>query len=117
MMRHSEGPWTAEGPDEFGDYNIHEPGIRAVVAAVISNLRQPAEVAANARLIASAPELKAAVELAYGLLWVVGCNKDTPDGSALYLARKVLFERLDRDGQMRGITAAREFLTKPSRTN
>lgn len=61
-MKHSEGPWTAEGPDEFGDYNIHEPGIRAVVAAVISNLRDPAEIEANARLVAAGPELLAALE-------------------------------------------------------
>lgn len=51
-----------------------------------------------------------AMELAYGLLWVVGCDRSTKNGQALYLARKALYERLDRGGQARGITAAREAL-------
>lgn len=53
---------------------------------------------------------KQAIELAYGLLWGVGCDRSTKNGNALYLARKALYERLDRDGQTRGITAAREAL-------
>jgi hypothetical protein len=53
---------------------------------------------------------KQAMELAYGLLWVVGCDRSTKNGNALYLARKALYECLDRDGQARGITAAREAL-------
>lgn len=53
---------------------------------------------------------RAAVELAYGLLWVVGCDRSTKDGQSLYLARKALFERLDREGQSRGIDAARAAL-------
>jgi hypothetical protein len=53
----TKGPWHFEGPDQFGDYNIHEPPVRAVVAAVISNLRESEEIAANARLVAAAPEL------------------------------------------------------------
>jgi hypothetical protein len=48
-----------------------------------------------------------AMELAYGLLWMVGCDRSTKDGQALYLARKALYERLDKAGQFRGITAAR----------
>lgn len=54
---HSPGPWTFEGPDEFGDYNIHEPGKRVAVAAVVSNLRQSHEVLYNARLVAAAPSM------------------------------------------------------------
>lgn len=53
-----------------------------------------------------------AIELAYGLLWIIGCDRSTKDGNALYLARKALYERLDRDGQARGITAAREALER-----
>ena len=49
-----------------------------------------------------------AMELAYGLLWMVGCDRGTKDGQALYLARKALYERMNREGQARGITAARE---------
>lgn len=43
----------------FGDYNIHEPHLRGAVAAVVSNLRPPEVVGANARLIAAAPEMLA----------------------------------------------------------
>lgn len=48
-----------------------------------------------------------ASELAYGLLWMVGCDRSTKAGEALYLARKALYEKMDRAGQARGITAAR----------
>jgi hypothetical protein len=51
-----------------------------------------------------------AMELAYGLLWMVGCDRSTKVGEALYLARKALYEKMDRAGQARGITAAREAL-------
>lgn len=51
-----------------------------------------------------------AMELAYGLLWMVGCDRSTKVGEALYLARKGLYEKMDRAGQARGITAAREAL-------
>jgi hypothetical protein len=51
-----------------------------------------------------------AIELAYGLLWVVGCDRSTRGGNALYLARKALLEQLDRAGQGRGISAARKVL-------
>jgi hypothetical protein len=51
-----------------------------------------------------------AIELAYGLLWMVGCDRSTKAGEALYLARKALYERLDRAGQARGITAARSAI-------
>ena len=51
-----------------------------------------------------------ASELAYGLLWMVGCDRSTKAGEALYLARKALYEKMDRAGQARGITAARAAL-------
>jgi hypothetical protein len=51
-----------------------------------------------------------AAELAYGLLWMVGCDRSTKAGEALYLARKALYEKMDRAGQARGITAARAAL-------
>lgn len=53
------GPWLAEPADMFGDHNIvlldSSEDCRAV-AAVVSNMRDPGEVAANARLIAAAPD-------------------------------------------------------------
>ncbi len=51
-----------------------------------------------------------ASELAYGLLWMIGCDRSTQTGEALYLARKALYEKMDRDGQARGIAAARTAL-------
>lgn len=51
-----------------------------------------------------------AMELAYGLLWMVGCDRSTKRGEALYLARRALYEKMSRDGQARGITAARSAL-------
>lgn len=54
---HTPGPWSMEGPDPFGDYNIHEPTARLAIGAVVSNLRSPKVVEANARLIAAAPDL------------------------------------------------------------
>jgi hypothetical protein len=53
----TKGPWRVEGPDEFGDFNVMHGGDSLAVAAVVSNLRPPKEVAANARLIVAAPEL------------------------------------------------------------
>ncbi len=56
---HTPGPWLAEPADFFGDHNIRQAdtGNIAAVAAVVSNLRDPEEVAANARLITAAPDL------------------------------------------------------------
>lgn len=51
---HTELPWHTEGPDDFGDYNILHDGDSLAVGAVVSNLRSPKEVAANAALIVRA---------------------------------------------------------------
>lgn len=48
------GPWTIEGPDQFGDYNIHHPADRLAIGAIVSNMRPAEEVAANARFIVEA---------------------------------------------------------------
>ena len=53
---------------------------------------------------------KQAMELAYGLLWMVGCDRSTENGQCLYLARKALYERITKDEQARGITAARKAI-------
>lgn len=49
--QHSELPWHADGPDMFGDYTIQPAGEVLAVAAVVSNMRPPEEVAANAELL------------------------------------------------------------------
>lgn len=54
MTTHSPLPWGIYGPDAFGDYNILHPNEIAVIGAVVSNVRDPAEVAANAALIEEA---------------------------------------------------------------
>lgn len=56
-VTHTPGPWRSEGPDMFGDHNILHGGEALAIGAVVSNMRPPELVAANARLIAAAPEL------------------------------------------------------------
>lgn len=62
IAQHTPGPWLAEGADVFGDHNIVLPASAndcRAVAAVVSNMREPSEVAANAFLVAGAPDLLA----------------------------------------------------------
>ena len=63
-MTHTPGPFWAEGPDEFGDYNILHKGNSLAVAAVVSNMRAPRTVKAYADLLAAAPDLLGALEAA-----------------------------------------------------
>ncbi|WP_257541110.1 hypothetical protein [Sphingobium sp. CFD-1] len=60
---HTQGPWAASGADMFGDHNITPTHETAAVAAVVSNLRSPLEVAANALLVASAPTMLKALQI------------------------------------------------------
>jgi hypothetical protein len=62
MAEHTAGPWSFEGPDMFGDFNVLHPADCGAVAAVVNNGRPAGEVLANARLIAAAPDLLAACE-------------------------------------------------------
>lgn len=77
---HTPGPWCAEPADMFGDHNIvlgdNADDARAI-AAVVSNLRAPSEVEANARLIAAAPDLLEACQELIGVI-------DSVDGEADY---------------------------------
>ena len=57
VATHTPGPWITGEADEFGDHNITPNGEIAAVAAVVSNMRAPSEVAANSKLIAAAPDL------------------------------------------------------------
>ncbi len=54
-----------------------------------------------------------AIELAYGLLWHVPVDTRTSAGRNTSLARKALLGLLDKDGQARGITAARVCADQP----
>ena len=56
------GPWRSEGPDEFGDYNILHDGDSLAIAAVVSNMRLPDEVRANAHTISASPDMKSVCE-------------------------------------------------------
>lgn len=51
-----------------------------------------------------------AIELAYGLLWCMSIDRETPNGLLASEARQALLLHLDRDGQARGISAARATL-------
>lgn len=68
MTRHTPGPWIAGEPDEFGDINIQPAdGGLAIAAVVNGEMRrmggQYGEHIANARLIAAAPKMLAALRL------------------------------------------------------
>lgn len=56
-----------------------------------------------------------AIEMAYGLLWRITIDMQSRPGWLTYQARQALLELLDRDGQARGIEAAR--LLEESRNN
>jgi hypothetical protein len=60
--RHTPGPWRFEWPDMFGDCNILHRADSLAVGAVVSNMRPEGEVVANARLIAAAPDMLAALK-------------------------------------------------------
>jgi hypothetical protein len=60
-IKHFPGPYRAEGPDMFGDWNIIPAGDCGAVAAVVSNMRPPEVVEGNAHLLAAAPDLLAAL--------------------------------------------------------
>lgn len=72
--KHSPLPWTVEGPDMFGDYNILQPGTTLAVGAIVSNLRPPEEVAANAALLVLATSLHH--ELVTALETVLSANDE-----------------------------------------
>lgn len=86
MGEHSPLPWSLEGPDMFGDYNILHSEEAAAIGAVVSNLRAPAEVAANAAFIVKAVNnhhalMKALARFGY---WFNLNDCDTwPDNDAL----------------------------------
>lgn len=92
---HTKGPWSAEGPDPFGDYNIHEPSARLAIGAVVSNLRPAKEVSANARLIAAAPDL---LEACKGLLTKYDFGDDLPEDHPIVAARAAL-SRVSGEGR------------------
>lgn len=60
---------------------------------------------------------RGAIELAYGLLWLVDVDKAYQAGRAVSLARITLLGQIDRDGQARGIAAARYHLARRSPQN
>jgi hypothetical protein len=88
--KHTPGEWTSESPDEFGDYNICPADGVLAVAAVVSNLRPPAEVAANARLIAAAPDMLLSLVWLHGLLENWQADSDEQFPLALAAARAAI---------------------------
>lgn len=51
-------------------------------------------------------EMKAKIEIIYGLLWCMDIDTTTVAGTAASLARKTALEMIDKDGQERGIRVA-----------
>lgn len=64
MSEHTPGPWTVSDKNSYDDFNIRDGDKRVVAQAIhpwtVDNAAD--EVAANARLIAAAPDLLAALE-------------------------------------------------------
>lgn len=81
--KHTPGPYSAEGPDMFGDYNIFHPADALAVAAVVSNMRPADEVAANAALFSAAPDLLEALREILGPLNVCSNNRHVRDDQCL----------------------------------
>jgi hypothetical protein len=66
MSKHTPGPWRMT-LDDFGDYTIQPPNEELAIAAVVNGeMRRiggrSTEHEANARLIAAAPEVRAAAK-------------------------------------------------------
>jgi hypothetical protein len=64
---------------------------------------------------APVPAASRAIELSYGLLWHCSSDRRSGDGLAMQVARQALLYQLNRDGQARGIAAARAAIER-SRT-
>lgn len=83
MSTHTPGPWRYDGPDCFMDYNILPADDHTgALAGVVNNGRPPAEVAANARLMAAAPELLVACEMLLGTVRQLSRFAEGLDGVA-----------------------------------
>jgi hypothetical protein len=101
------GPWHCEGPDMFGDWNILHDADRLAVAAVVSNLRPPEEVAANARLVAAVPELRDALRKTASLLSFLKTEVAEPTlrrriGDVLAMAHATLDKAENRTNRLDG---------------
>lgn len=85
MGEHTSGPWVAEPADMFGDHNIvlAEGDDRRAIAAVVSNMRPEREVAANARLIAAAPDLLAVAKEMVASEWSYMSDADLSEELSL----------------------------------
>lgn len=83
---HTPGPYRAEGPDLFGDYNILHPADSLAVAAVVSNMRPPEEVAANAALFGAAHDLLVQLRFAVKLLSAFPALNNTAQVDAMRAA-------------------------------
>lgn len=55
-------------------------------------------------------ETRTAVQLAYGLLWMMHVNKATPDGKLKSMARSELHNILTKDERAAGIEMARRLV-------
>ncbi len=63
MTHHTPGPWSAEGPDCYGDFNVVPAHEALAIGAIVRNgMRPDEETAANARLAAAAPEMRDILE-------------------------------------------------------
>lgn len=66
--KHTPGPWTIEGHPQGTGFRVADANKRSVAAFPSTSRRPDDERIANARLIAAAPELLAALKEAHRLL-------------------------------------------------
>lgn len=90
--KHTPGPWRRHKADMFGDINIDNGVITAVIGVAISNLRPSDEVEANANLLTSAPDLLAASKAAIN---IIGRLVPTKEGVSAYDALKAAIAKAE----------------------
>lgn len=78
-LEHTPGPWYSIGNEVFKDFPTHR---YEIACANHNSMNQ----SANARLIAAAPELLAALERLVSLIHIYAPEADTDPGSALHQA-------------------------------
>ncbi|WP_440640238.1 hypothetical protein ACSHT2_02525 [Bradyrhizobium sp. PUT101] len=71
-----------------------------------------AEITHHGAALAIRRSQSEAIELAYGLLWHVSVDNGTERGRCITMARLAMLEQIDKPGQARGITAAREKILR-----
>jgi len=92
--RHTPGPWAIEADaDKAGRHPLHDNRHVTARTGVVCDLRDQPAQAADARLIAAAPDLLAALKFLRGVYMLTGDHSDPrhhEDGCALCAATEAI---------------------------